>query len=207
MPALYTLLVLLLCCEHAIRLMMFSVIIAPIISWIGPSIWTLVYHLMHRISLVRGFIPRGRRRQHQLMCICSSQLWLMLLMCLEGRCLHACGVTHCIFHPGALPSCMINRLGRVWSVKLTRLIQHGLKRVLRPFLPLLLLFWRPLSLSLIPWCPLLRTIFLPLTVSVTRLILYYRCHLIGGVSVIRSFLSLLPLNSLRLDDPAASLAY
>src|SRR4051812_41644518 len=34
-------------------------------------------------------------------------------------------VPHCIFHLGLLPSSMIGGLGRVWSVKLTRLIQHG----------------------------------------------------------------------------------
>src|SRR3954470_12261829 len=110
-------------------------------------------------------------------------------MCLMRRCLHACRVPHCVFHPGALPSCMISGLGRVWSVKLTRLIQHGFKRVLQPFLPLLLLFWCPLSLPFIPWCPLLRTILLPLIVSVTRLILHYCCHLIGGISIIRYFFS------------------
>ena len=94
---------------------------------------------------------------------------------------------HCVFHPSTLPSRMISQLGRIWSMELTRLIQHGLKRVFRPFLPLLLLFWCPLSLPFIPWCPLLRAILLPLTASVIRLILHYHCHLIGGISVIRSF--------------------
>src|SRR3954464_7263398 len=95
------------------------------------------------------------------------------------RCLHARRVPHCVFHPSTLPSCMISRLGRIWSMELTRLIQHGLKRVFWSFLPLLLLFWHPLSLPFVPWHPLLRTIFLPLTVSLTRLILHYCCHLIG----------------------------
>ena len=107
----------------------------------------------------------------------------------DEKVLACCWVSHCIFHPGALPSCMISRIGRVWSVKFTRFIQHGFKHVLRSFLPLFLLFWCPLSLSFIPWCPLLRTILLPLIVSVTRLILYYHCHLIRGISIIRSFFS------------------
>src|SRR4051812_39437641 len=101
-----------------------------------------------------------------------------------GRCLHAHRVPHCIFHPSTLTSCMISRLGWFWSVELTRLIQHGFKCVLRPFVLLLLLFWRPLSSPFIPRRPLLRTILLSLTVSMTRLILYHRCHLIGSISVI-----------------------
>src|SRR4051812_18758015 len=123
------------------------------------------------------------------MCIRPSQLRLLLLFFLMGRCFHPHRCALCIFHPGAFSGCVICRLGWVWSVKLTRLIQHGFKRVLRPLLPLLLMFWCPLSLPFIPWCPLLRTILLPLTVSVTQLILHYRCHLIGCISVIRSFLS------------------
>src|SRR3954467_12869470 len=108
-------------------------------------------------------------------------------MRLMRRRLHARRVPHCVFHPSTLPSHMISRLGWIWSMELTRLIQHGLKHVFRPFLALLLLFWCPLSLPFIPRCPLARTIFLSLTVSVNRLILYYCCHLIGSISVIRSF--------------------
>src|SRR3954469_2531505 len=98
--------------------------------------------------------------------------------------LHARRISHCIFHPSTLTSCMISRLGLIWSVELTRLIQHGFKCVLRPFLPLLLLFWCPLPFPFIPRRPLLRTILLSLTISVVWLILYHRCHLIGSISVI-----------------------
>src|SRR4051812_248839 len=93
-------------------------------------------------------------------------------------CLYGCQVSHCALHPGALASGVIGWLGWVGRVELTRLIQHGLKRVLWPLLPLFLLFRCPLFLPVVPQCPLLRTVLLSLIAPKTWLILNNCCHLI-----------------------------